>query len=215
MGPELSVPNNTEYQDVSGNLIELPCGIASIPINAKISWWKDGIQMNNIEDKIYQNSLILQLSSDDSGIYTCQVDDESIGRITSILSLKVNCKLLNDYRIFFLSITTVVPIQCELNIPQTNIPAGSNSELFCTVNTIQTSPIQWQWYHNTRRLSSNLNRYSIINVTRKHMGMYQCCSDSIGCCAQTQIRVTSKSYYTFNKRISDRIFRFTTICSSV
>ncbi len=102
-GPELSVPNNTEYQAQSGDLIELPCGIASIPPNARISWWKDGIEMKDIEDKIYQNSLILQLSSDDSGIYTCQIDDESIGRMTSMLSLKVNRKLVDhsiDCQIF-------------------------------------------------------------------------------------------------------------------
>jgi hypothetical protein len=84
-------------------LIELPCGIASISPNARISWWKDGIEMKDIEDKIYQNSLILQLSSDDSGIYTCQIDDESIGRMTSMLSLKVNRKLVDhsiDYQMF-------------------------------------------------------------------------------------------------------------------
>lgn len=72
------------------NLIELPCGIASLSINAQISWWKNGIEMKNIQDKMYQNSLIFQVSSNDSGIYTCQVNDDLIGRISSVMSLKVH-----------------------------------------------------------------------------------------------------------------------------
>jgi hypothetical protein len=106
-GPELSVPNNTEYQAQSGDLIELPCGIASLSINAEISWWKDGIEIDNIQEKIYQNSLIFQLSSlssNDSGIYICQVNDELIGRMTSMMSLEVNgmlFKYYNHLKIFF------------------------------------------------------------------------------------------------------------------
>jgi hypothetical protein len=85
-----------------------------------------------------------------------------------------------------------------MNIQQTNIHAGSNTELICTINSIKSTTIQWQWYHNSIPLSSKLNRYLITNATRKHMGMYQCCyisssSDFNSCCAQTQIRITSRS----------------------
>jgi hypothetical protein len=58
---------------------------------------KDGIKLDNFQEKIYHNSLILQASSNDSGIYTCQINDESIGRITSMMSLKVNRKLFENY----------------------------------------------------------------------------------------------------------------------
>jgi len=97
-GPELSISNNTEYRAQSGALIELPCGISSLLTNAQISWWKDGIEIDNIQEKIYNNSLILQLSSsssNDSGNYACRVDDESIGRMTSVISLQVNGKLFD------------------------------------------------------------------------------------------------------------------------
>ncbi len=108
-GPELSVPNNTEYRAQAGELIELPCGIASLSTNAQISWRKDGIKINNIVEKIYNNSLILKISSssaNDSGIYACRIDDESIGQITSVLSLQVNRKLFNyknEFKNFFSS----------------------------------------------------------------------------------------------------------------
>jgi len=85
-----------------------------------------------------------------------------------------------------------------MNIEQTNIHAGSNTELFCTINSLKTATIQWQWYHNSIPLSTKVDRYMIMNATRNHMGMYQCCfisssSDLNSCCAQTQIRITSKS----------------------
>ncbi|CAF4420651.1 unnamed protein product [Rotaria sp. Silwood2] len=183
-GPELTIINNTEYRAQVGDIIELPCGIASFSNNAQISWWKDGIELNNIEEKLYNNSLILQLSSSsDSGYYVCQIDDESIGRMASVISLKVN-----------------LPIQCNMNIQQTNINAGSNTELICSINTIQNPAIQWQWYHNSISLPTKLNRYMIINATREHMGMYQCCyisssADLNSCCAQTQIRVINSPPY--------------------
>lgn len=86
-----------------------------------------------------------------------------------------------------------------MNIQQTNIHAGSNTELICEINSIKTTTISWQWYHNSMPLSTKFNRYIITNTTRKHMGMYQCCYiatslDSNSCCAQTQIRVISKNY---------------------
>jgi hypothetical protein len=86
-----------------------------------------------------------------------------------------------------------------MNIQQTNINAGSNTELICTINSIKNTPIQWQWYHNSIPISNSNNRYDIINATRQHMGMYQCCyisssADLNSCCAQTQIRVISKSF---------------------
>ncbi|CAF4143011.1 unnamed protein product [Rotaria sp. Silwood2] len=183
-GPELTIINNTEYRAQVGDIIELPCGIASFSNNAQISWWKDGIELNNIEEKLYNNSLILQLSSSsDSGYYVCQIDDESIGRMASVISLKVN-----------------LPIQCNMNIQQTNINAGFNTELICSINTIQNPAIQWQWYHNSISLPTKLNRYMIINATREHMGMYQCCyisssADLNSCCAQTQIRVINSPPY--------------------
>jgi len=96
-GPELSIPNDTEYEVQSGDLIELPCGIVSLSTSSQILWWKDGIELDNFQEKIYHNSLILQVSSNDSGIYTCQINDESIGRITSMMSLKVNRKLFENY----------------------------------------------------------------------------------------------------------------------
>lgn len=91
-GPELSIANNTEYQVQAGELIELPCGISSYSSNAKISWWKDGKHISNMN----QDFLILQISYssiNDSGMYVCQIDDdESIGRFTSIMFLKVHRK---------------------------------------------------------------------------------------------------------------------------
>ena len=49
----------------------------------------------DISQKIYNNSLILQLSqtsSNDSGNYACRIDDESGGYMTSLMSLKVDRK---------------------------------------------------------------------------------------------------------------------------
>ncbi len=94
-GPELSIANNTEYRAQAGDLIELPCGLSSISTNARISWWKNGIEIEHISEKIYNNSLILQLSqtsANDSGNYACRIDDESGGRMTSLMSLKVDRK---------------------------------------------------------------------------------------------------------------------------
>ena len=89
-GPELSIPNNTEYRAQAGDLIELPCGISSLSTNAHIAWWKNGIEIKNIEQKLYNNSLIFSSSSNDSGNYACRIDDESIDRISSMITLKVN-----------------------------------------------------------------------------------------------------------------------------
>src|SRR4051812_1026429 len=86
-----------------------------------------------------------------------------------------------------------------MSIQKTNFNAGSNAELICTTNSIKSIPTQWQWYHNSKRISINNDRYTIYNLTRKHMGMYQCCyittssSDLNPCCAQTQVHVISKS----------------------
>lgn len=94
-GPELFVLNNTEYHVRTGDVIELPCGIASLSTNARISWWKNGRKILDFERKIYQNSLIFQVSSstiDDTGVYTCQVDDEPSGRMTSMMTLIVTGK---------------------------------------------------------------------------------------------------------------------------
>ena len=81
-----------------------------------------------------------------------------------------------------------------MSIEQTNMSAGSNAELICTSNLIS---ISWQWYHNSKRISTYNHRYLIYNLTRKHMGMYQCCyitssSNLNNCCAQTQLRIISK-----------------------
>ncbi len=76
-------------------MVELPCGISSISTTARISWWKNGIEIPNISEQIYNNSLMLQLSntsSNDSGNYACRIDDESGGRMTSSMSLKVDRK---------------------------------------------------------------------------------------------------------------------------
>ncbi|CAF1590596.1 unnamed protein product, partial [Adineta ricciae] len=179
-GPELSISNNTEYRAVAGSLIELPCGVASVSNHARVSWWKNDVEMSGISDKVYNNSLILQLSntsSSDSGNYACRIDDESSGRIISSMTLKVD-----------------LPIQCKMSVEHTNISAGSTAELICTTNSIRSSSFSWQWYHNSNLLSSTTNRYTITNSTRADMGMYQCCyltssSDSSTCCAQSQIRV--------------------------
>ena len=84
-----------------GDIIELPCGFASLSINAQISWWKNGVQLNDIQNKIYHNSLIFELSSlsstNDLDYYVCQIQDELIGRITSRILLKVNGKLIHFY----------------------------------------------------------------------------------------------------------------------
>ena len=94
-GPELSIANNTEYRAKAGELIELPCGMSSVPTYARISWWKNGVEIENLSEKIYHNSLILRLSqasANDSGNYVCRIDDESGGRLTSSMFLKVDRK---------------------------------------------------------------------------------------------------------------------------
>ncbi|CAF4516635.1 unnamed protein product [Rotaria sp. Silwood1] len=179
-GPELSIPNNTEYRAQAGDLIELPCGISSISTHARISWWKNGIEIDNISEKLYNNSLILQLSHtslNESGNYACRIDDESSGRMISSMLLRVN-----------------IPVQCKMSVQEANFNAGSKAELICTNNLIKSNAIQWQWFHNSNRISANNDRYLIHNLTREHMGMYQCCyiissSDLNACCAQTQLRV--------------------------
>ncbi|CAF3435968.1 unnamed protein product [Rotaria socialis] len=188
-GPELYMKNHTEYQVQVGDTIELPCGIASLSTNAPISWLKDGTEIAAVEEKIYNNSLIFEISSSkDSGNYVCQIDDESIGRMTSTMTVKVN-----------------LPIQCDINFEQKTINAGSDTELICRINAIKNSPIQWHWYHNSNLLSNQLNQYMIINATREHMGMYQCCSissssHSSSCCAQTQIRVINSPPFILKDR---------------
>ena len=87
-------------------------------------------------------------------------------------------------------------------ISQTSISAGSNVDLSCTSNSDRTRVHQWRWFHNSKLILANDDRYSMNNVTRAHMGMYQCCyimdsSDSNDCCAQTQVRVISKSCVPF------------------
>lgn len=89
-GPELSMKNNTEYRSKLNDTIELPCGIVSLSNNLQISWWKDGIELTNIEENLYNNSLIFPISSiTDSGHYTCQIEDDALGRMTSTISLNV------------------------------------------------------------------------------------------------------------------------------
>lgn len=97
-GPELSIPNNTEYRAQAGDLLELPCGMSSVPTHARISWWKNGIEIENIAEKIYNNSLIVQLSqtsANESGNYVCRIDEESGGRLTSSMFLKIDRKFEN------------------------------------------------------------------------------------------------------------------------
>ncbi|CAF3429449.1 unnamed protein product [Rotaria socialis] len=178
--PELSIPNNTEYRAQAGDRIELPCGISSVSTHVRVSWWKNSVEMENITERLYNHSLILQLSrisSNDSDNYACRIDDDSGGRMISSMSLKVS-----------------LPLQCKMSIQENNPSAGSNTELICTTNSIKSIPSQWQWYYNSNRLSVNGDRYLINNLTRDNMGMYQCCyiissSDSNACCAQTQLRV--------------------------
>ena len=95
-GPELSIPNNTEYRARAGDSLELPCGISSVSLNARLSWWKNGMELADLAEQVYGHSLILQLSSvssNDSGHYLCRIDDDSGGRLTSHMSLKVEGKL--------------------------------------------------------------------------------------------------------------------------
>lgn len=95
-GPELSIANHTEYRGRASDLIELPCGISSISSHARLSWWKNGVEIENLADKVYDHSLIIQLSAtsaNDSGHYLCRIDDESGGRLTSHMSLKVDGEL--------------------------------------------------------------------------------------------------------------------------
>lgn len=82
--------NHTEYQAHLAEVLELPCGIASISPNARITWRKDEKELLNVKDRLYNHSLILHVSAEDAGNYFCQVDDESIGQLTSMMSLKVH-----------------------------------------------------------------------------------------------------------------------------
>lgn len=94
-GPELSIPNGTEYRAQAGERIELPCGISSVPSNARVTWWKNGIEIVNHIEQIFSHSLILQLttsSANDSGNYVCRIDDDSGGRLVSHMILKVDGK---------------------------------------------------------------------------------------------------------------------------
>ena len=50
------------------------------------------MEIENNSEQIYDHSLIFQLSSTDSGNYACRIDDESGGRMTSQMSLKVDGK---------------------------------------------------------------------------------------------------------------------------
>ncbi len=82
-------------------------------------------------------------------------------------------------------------------IPQPVFNAGSNAELICSNNFPKSISNHWQWYHNSHLILATNNQYLITNLSREHMGMYQCCyitstSDSNACCAQTQVRVISK-----------------------
>jgi len=86
-----------------------------------------------------------------------------------------------------------------MSVQQTDYNAGSNAELICRSNSIKSLPNQWQWYYNSKQISSINDQYIISNLTREHMGMYQCCSSDLNsCCAQTQIRVISMSCISFN-----------------
>jgi hypothetical protein len=89
-----------------------------------------------------------------------------------------------------------------MSVQHTNFNAGSNAELICSTNSIKSQPIQWQWYHNSKRISLTNSRYIISNLTREDMGMYQCCyipssSELNACCSQTQIHVISKFFLFF------------------
>jgi hypothetical protein len=88
--------NNTEYRARAGEPVELPCGISSVPAHARISWWKNGVDITNHTEQIYDHSLILPLEqavANDSGHYICRIDDESGGRITSHMSLRIESEL--------------------------------------------------------------------------------------------------------------------------
>lgn len=90
-----------------------------------------------------------------------------------------------------------------MSVQEQNPISGSDTELICTVNSMKSMPNQWQWYHNSNRLSITNDRFIINNITRQNMGMYQCCyitssSDSNACCAQTQVRVISKFAFIFS-----------------
>ena len=184
--------------------------MASVSSHARVSWWKNDVEMSGISDKVYDNSLILQLSntsSSDSGNYACRIDDESSGRIISSMTLKVDRKWNSPSCPSFEHFHFLVSIQCKMSVEHMTISAGSTAELICTTNSIRPSSLSWQWYHNSNLLSSTTNRYTITNSTRADMGMYQCCyltssSDSNTCCAQSQIRVIRK-WLAFSSSHSD------------
>ena len=106
-----------------------------------------------------------------------------------------------DQAVLFL----IVPVRCAMNTEQTDVKAGSTVVLNCTTNTVGNTSTVWQWYHNAVLLATQEKRYIISSATRKHMGMYQCCSmDADRCCAQTQIRVISKKSFLRDEQSSHR-----------
>ena len=194
----MSVVNNTEYQAQVGQIIELPCGLASLGSRSRISWWKNEAELSDTDRVRYNDSLIFQVSSNDSGTYICRAHDDSVGYLSSMLSLRVHRECLLTDQLVDRSVISVVPSQCELLLEQPNINAGSSTELVCASNSLERTSVLWEWYHDAQPLAANGDRYTIHNASRKHMGMYQCCSmstssDVHSCCSQVQIRVISKS----------------------
>jgi hypothetical protein len=193
----LSVVNNTEYQAHVGELIELPCGLASLGSKSRVSWWKNETDLSNMDKIHYNDSLIFQVSANDSGNYICRAHDDSVGYISSMLSLRVHRESLLADDLVHRSMISLVPTQCEVLVEQPSIDAGSSTELICASNSIERTSVLWQWYHDAQPIAANADRYTIHNASRKHMGMYQCCSistssDVDSCCSQVQIRVISK-----------------------
>lgn len=95
-GAELTIANNTEYRTRAGDPVELPCGISSVSINARISWLKNGVEIENLIQKTYDNSLLIESATvTDSGHYICRIDDEFGSRLTSHMTLDVDGKVVN------------------------------------------------------------------------------------------------------------------------
>ena len=190
--------NNTEYQAQVGELIELPCGLASLGSRSRISWWKNEEELFDTDRIHYNDSLIFQVSANDSGNYLCRAHDDSVGYLSSMLSLRVHRESSLADELIDRSVISLVPTQCEILLEQPDVNAGSSTELVCTSNSIDRTSVLWQWYHDAEPITANGDRYAIHNASRKHMGMYQCCSmstssDVDSCCSQVQIRVISKS----------------------
>ena len=196
LGPELSIVNQTQYEVQQGEVVELPCGIGSISSTTRISWRKEGKELFNVQDRIYNHSLILHGSAEDSGNYFCQVDDESIGQLTSMMSLKVHgidivLFVPNRFSHCVSLLLLEVPILCQMKTKQNEIVAKTTFELICSTNDVDESTNSWIWFHNSVRLiSETTDRLKISNASRQHIGMYQCCRQN--CCDQIQIRVISK-----------------------